>query len=86
MMYRIKNGINLIKRFSKEITIALIFAVVAAVSYEYAIDKIKEHNLNSNKKAVAKILAFDKEGNLRSQGSGVFISNSRRTIKNIIIH
>jgi|SRR5208283_2373251 len=82
MLSEIRNSINLIKRFSKEIAIALILAVVAAGVYEYVTDKIKASHLNNNKKAVATVLVYDKNGKPLAQGSGVFIDNKGTLVTN----
>jgi hypothetical protein len=76
------NIIKFIKKYSKELIIAFVLAIVAAVLYEYLIEMKKEHNLKVNLRAVALIITFDKEGKPYQQGSGLFISNNGKLVTN----
>ena len=82
MKYRFIKIIEWTKRFSKEIIIAFVLAIIAAILYEYFHATIKENTLNTNRKAVAVVIALDKEGKLLSQGSGFFVSPDGRLVTN----
>lgn len=82
MKDKFAKAINLVKRFSKEIIVALTLAVIAAISYEYVLGKIKEKYLYENLKAVAVVATYDKEGNLLGQGSGFFITSDGKLVTN----
>jgi len=70
------------KRFSKEIIIALVLAIIAAILLEYFHASIKQNKLNANLKAVAVVIAADKQGNILNQGSGIFISPNGKLVTN----
>jgi S1-C subfamily serine protease len=69
-----------IKRFSKEIIIALIFAAIAAIAVTPFIEKYEKDKkaeiLKNIQNAVAKIIILDKNGQEFKSGSGVFINNN----------
>ena len=67
--------VSLVKRFSKEILIALVFAVIVAVVFENISEKTGEEILDHNVEAVATVIAYDKDGKPLSQGSGFFINS-----------
>lgn len=69
-----KKILNFTKHFSKEILIALILAVIAAVAIEVYKSEAYKNNIQVNKKAVATIIVYDKDRNPLRQGSGVFIN------------
>lgn len=71
-----------IRRFSKEIFIGLIFAVIVALGIDYVRDKFKENNLRNDLKAVAVVVTYDKDGNLLNQGSGFFITSTGILVTN----
>jgi len=73
---------SFIKRWSKEIIIALIFALIAAVIYEKYNKWQQEIVLENDTKAVAIIETFDKDNNLIGQGSGVFTKPDGTLITN----
>ena len=79
---RIAGFQGLVQRFLKEILIALTLAVVAAIAVEVYNSETRKNDIEINRKATATILAFDKDGNLLSQGSGVFISATRLLVTN----
>jgi len=70
------------KRFSKEILIALVLAVFAAVTVEIVKDKTREATLRNNRKAVATIVSQNKEKGLIIQGSGFFIDSTGDLVTN----
>jgi S1-C subfamily serine protease len=82
MKTALRNILKLLKRFTKEIAIALILAVVAAVGVEIYLHEIHKRNIQVNKKAVATVLVFDKDRNSLGQGSGVFINGKGLLVTN----
>lgn len=72
---KIKKIAYLSRRFSKEILIALLLAVFAAIIIELVQKKREEGILLNNQKAVAMVEVYDKNGELFGQGSGVFIAH-----------
>ncbi|MGO8991601.1 MAG: trypsin-like peptidase domain-containing protein [bacterium] len=77
-----KKIFNFIKHFSKEILIALILAVIAAVAIEVYKTELYKNNIQVNKKAVATVLVYDKDRKLLGQGSGVFVNATGRLVTN----
>jgi hypothetical protein len=47
---------GLMKRFSKEIIIALILSIISAIAFEYMKDEIHEKRIHNNLNAVATIV------------------------------
>jgi S1-C subfamily serine protease len=78
----VKKILNFIKHFSKEILIALILAVIAAVAIEVYKSETYKSNIQVNKKAVATVIVYDKERNPLHQGSGVFINATGLLVTN----
>jgi S1-C subfamily serine protease len=74
--------IHFLKHFSKEIFIALVLAVVAAIAIEIYKDYERQSVLENNKKLVAKIIVSDNDGNIICRGSGVFISPDGKLVTN----
>jgi hypothetical protein len=74
--------IHFLKHFSKEIFIALVLAIVAAIGVEIYDDLEKQSVLKNNSKAIATIIVLDKEGNKIGTGSGVFISADGKLVTN----
>lgn len=77
-----KRILTFIRHFSKEIIIGLILALIVAVAIKVYKSEVHKNNIQVNKKAVATVLAYDKKGNLLSQGSGLFIDATGRLITN----
>ncbi|MGD0915686.1 MAG: trypsin-like peptidase domain-containing protein [Thermodesulfobacteriota bacterium] len=77
-----KKILTFIKHFSKEILIGLILAVIAAVAIDVYKSEIHKNNIEANKKAIATVLVYGKEGNLLGQGSGVFINATGLLVTN----
>jgi S1-C subfamily serine protease len=77
-----KKILNFIKHFSKEILIALILAVIAAVAIEVYKSEAYKNNIQVNKKAVATVMVYDKDRNPLRQGSGVFINATGLLVTN----
>lgn len=75
-LIRIKEIAFFIKRFSRELIIALVLAIIAAVAYEYIKDKIHERTIHHNLNAIATIETYNKEGQPLTQGSGFFIDSN----------
>jgi len=71
-----KKLIYFVKRFSREITIALVLAIVAAVAIEIVKEKTKEKNIKNNLRATALIVSRGTEKDMIIQGSGVFIDST----------
>jgi S1-C subfamily serine protease len=67
---------SFIKRFSKEIVIALVFAILAGIIIEWWIHWSRKQAIQRNLKAVATILVYGKDHKLISQGSGFFINST----------
>ncbi|MGA9109768.1 MAG: trypsin-like peptidase domain-containing protein [Smithella sp.] len=82
MEQNIKNLFILIKKFSKEIIIALILAIIAAVGLEIYDSGMNKHNIRVNQKATATILVYDKDGKGIRQGSGIFINSKGLLLTN----
>lgn len=78
----LRSGFHFIRHYLKEITIALVLAVVAAV----AIDTYNHHTRTqtrlANLKAVATLVALDSKGNTIDQGSGFFIKRTGVLVTN----
>lgn len=81
---RIKIGklLSWAKHFSREILIALILAVLAAVAIEGFNERTKTNIIQNAAKAVATVETYDKNGQPLSQGSGVFISSDEILVTN----
>ena len=82
MEQKIKKTFILIKIFSKEIIIALILAIIAAVGLEIYDSGMNKHNIRVNQKATATILVYDKDGKGIRQGSGIFINSKGLLLTN----
>jgi len=82
MKENIKKILAFIRRFSKEILIALIFAVIAGVAIEIYQSQRYKSNIQNSKKAVATVLAFDKDRNPLRQGSGIFLNSTGLLVTN----
>jgi tetratricopeptide (TPR) repeat protein len=67
---------NFGKRFSKEIFIALVLAIIAAIFIEIFQEKRGEETLRKNQKAVAMVGVYDANGELYGQGSGIFVARN----------
>lgn len=74
MRETIKKIVYFSKRFSKEIFIALLLAVIAAIAIERYQNKWQENIIHKNQKAVAMVEVYDKDGTPLRQGSGVFVA------------
>jgi S1-C subfamily serine protease len=66
-------GFHLIQHYLKEITIALVLALVAAIAIDRYQHYIRTQSTLANLKAVATLVALDSKGDTISQGSGFFI-------------
>ena len=66
-------GFHLIQHYLKEITIALVLALVAAIAIDRYQYYIRTQSTLANLKAVATLVALDSKGDTISQGSGFFI-------------
>jgi len=75
---RIGEGIRSLARFTrhyfKEIAIALVLALVAAVVLEKYEHRLRFDAMRRNLNAVAALYAYDAKGKAIGQGSGVFIT------------
>jgi hypothetical protein len=82
MEENIKKILNFTEHFSKEILIALILAIIAAIGFEAYKSKVNENNLQVNKKAVATLIVYDKDRKPLGQASGVFINSTGLLVTN----
>ena len=73
---------NLIQHYLKEILIALVLAVIAAITIEVYNNEAHKNNIEVNRKAIATIVAYDKDGKAVAQGSGVFINATGLLVTN----
>lgn len=74
--------LHFLKKFSKEIIIALILAVVAAIALEYYNQFNRNSAIDQDSKAIVTIIALDSKGNAIGQGSGFFVSSDGRVVTN----
>ena len=70
---------SIIKRYTKELLIALVLAIVAAIGFERWEGWSYQKAINNNLNAVATIVVYDRAGRPISQGSGFFINSSGLT-------
>jgi tetratricopeptide (TPR) repeat protein len=79
-------AIRLAKKYARELLIALVLAIVAAVLYEPCKDYIKKwalkKALETNGKAVAKLFVYDAKGDVIATASGIFISSDGHLVTN----
>ena len=73
---------NLIQHYLKEILIALVLAVVAAIAIEVYNNQAHKNNIEVNRKATATIVAYDRDGKAVAQGSGIFINATGLLVTN----
>jgi TPR repeat protein len=73
---------KIIKRFLKEIIIALILAVIAAVLIEKYSESSKRNRITENSKAIATVVPLDKDRKPIGQGSGIFITPNGALVTN----
>jgi len=73
---------SIIKRYTKELLIALVLAIVAAIGFERWEGWSYQKAINNNLNAVATIVVYDRAGRPISQGSGFFINSSGLLITN----
>jgi S1-C subfamily serine protease len=82
MKQKIKKILILIKNFSKEIIIALILAILAAIAFDIYNSQVAKNNIRVNQKATATLIVYDKEGKGVRQGSGIFINSNGLLLTN----
>lgn len=70
------------KRHSKELVIALVFAIVAAIGIEWWKGWSNRKAIDNNLKAVATLVVFDRKGIALRQGSGFFINSTGLLVTN----
>jgi len=73
---------NLVRHYLKEIIIALVLAVLAAAAAEVYSSAAHQKNIEINRKATATVLVRDKDENVLSQGSGVFVNGTGLLVTN----
>ena len=73
MLRAFRSGWHFIRHYLKEITIALVLAVVAAIAIDRYQHYIRTQTTLANLKAVATLDVLDSKGATISQGSGFFI-------------
>lgn len=71
-----KTKCTFLKKWSKEIVIALVVAVVAAIALEWLKSWSQQRTIQNDLRAVATIEAIDNKQKIKSQGSGFFINSS----------
>ena len=74
--------LKFVKKFTKEIIIALVLAIVAAAMIEFYLDYSKKNMLENNAKAVAKLIVYNAKKEVISTASGVFISPDGKLVTN----
>ena len=67
---------TLVGHHARELLIALVFAVLAAIGYEWWHAREREHAIDQAREAVVTITAYDAVHKAIAQGSGVFITAS----------
>ncbi len=90
LIMQIKKSINFdwnkflhfLKKFTKEIIIALVLALVAAIWVEKNIESVHQNLLKQNLKAVAIVVVYDSNGNIADTGSGIFVSSDGTLVTN----
>ena len=65
---------EILKHWTKELVVALVLAVAAAVILDWYSDKSAEEILDSNSKAIAVVTTYNDKGERLGQGSGFFIN------------
>ena len=73
-LHTLRGGWHFIRHYLKEIIIALVLAVVAAIAIDRYEHYVRTQTTLANLKAVATLVAMDSQGNTISQGSGFFIT------------
>jgi len=82
MKENLRKLINFVRRFSKELIIALVLSVIAAVVIEIIKDYERGKTIKNNLTATAKIVTRNQEKNLVVQGSGFFINRNGAFVTN----
>jgi S1-C subfamily serine protease len=72
----LRAGIRVARHYTKEITIALVLAVVAAIAIDRYYKRVRTETMENNRKAVATLTTFDANGHAIGQGTGFFITNN----------
>lgn len=75
MREKFRKVTDFVKRFSREIIIALLIAVIIAVTIEIVKEKVREKTIKDNLRAVALVIARNNDKGLLVQGSGFFINS-----------
>jgi S1-C subfamily serine protease len=70
----VHTAIRVFRHYLKEILVALVLAIVAAILIEHYKEKLRTETLEQNLKAVAKLQVLDKQQKVIGQGSGFFVS------------
>lgn len=73
-LHTLRGGWHFIRHYLKEIIIALVLAVVAAIAIDRYEHYVRTQTTLANLKAVATLVVMDSQGNTISQGSGFFIT------------
>ena len=72
----LRASIRIVRHYTREIAIALVLAVVAAVVVDRYYKWVRTETMQNNRKAVATLTTFDASGRAVEQGTGFFITNS----------
>lgn len=72
----LRAAIRVAHRYTREIAIALVLAVVAAIVIDRYYKWVRTETMLSNRKAVATLIALDASGRATGQGTGFFITTN----------
>jgi len=72
----LRASIRVARHHTKEIAIALVLAVVAAIAIDRYYKWERSEMMQNNRKAVATLTTFDESGSAVEQGTGFFITNN----------
>jgi S1-C subfamily serine protease len=72
----LRASIRVVRHYTKEIAVALVLAVVAAIAIEQYYKWVRTETMENNRRAVATLTTFDANGHAVEQGTGFFITNN----------
>jgi tetratricopeptide (TPR) repeat protein len=73
---------TIIKKFAKELVIAFVLAIIAAIAIEIYLQHHRTMVMESNAKAIAKLYVYDSKRELIATASGIFISSDGKLVTN----
>jgi S1-C subfamily serine protease len=71
-----------VKRFYKELMIALIFAIAAAIAIKWWETRTQRQAIEDNLRSMATIIVYGSDGRIKDQGSGFFINSTGLLVTN----